>query len=216
MNIYPTFIFTSILIISCSTTHLVKNENAAYRELNKKLKGEDVSLLLLTGDELEGYNIEVEPESTTIGERKIATKSIKEITIKNSGRGALKGIGLGVASTLVLSAISYFSNQDEPYAEVAFIIFPPAGLVLGAIIGAAGGDIDRFVFPYQQDTNSDPYVRVEFSSILERGRGYIIILWQGKEVRLSKDEYSYRGTTEDGKLFIMVSDNIYNSKFQVK
>jgi hypothetical protein len=105
MKIYPLFGISIILFISCSSTHFVKDEDSSYNELNEKLKGEKVTLELINGDELDGYNVEVKSDSTTVGEHKISTKTIKEISIINHGAGVLKGMGYGVLSTVIFSRL---------------------------------------------------------------------------------------------------------------
>jgi len=57
-------------------------------------------------------------------------------------------------------------------------------------------------------------VTVIFSSVIEKGNGYIVISWQEKVVRLDSSEYISQGETEDGQLFIIVPNDIYNRKFK--
>ena len=70
--------------------------------------------------------------------------------------------------------------------------------------------------PYKASGEDKSSKRVEFSSLVEKGNGYLVILWHGKEIRLLRSEYSYRGTSVDGKAFIVVPNQIYENKFQEK
>jgi len=58
-----------------------------------------------------------------------------------------------------------------------------------------------------------PEIYIEFDAIREKGPDYIIIDWQGKEIRLLRSEYKYRGITSDGKPFILIYKDIYQYKF---
>ena len=116
MKIHPLFCISIILFISCSSTHFVKNEDSSYNEMNEKLLGEKVTLDLIYGEEIVGYNVEVKSESTSVGEGKISTTTIKEITIKSHGKGALKGAGygfLGGASFGFLFGYVSYSGQSD-------------------------------------------------------------------------------------------------------
>ena len=199
------FVSSIIFFISCSSTHVVKNEDSSYNELNEKLKGEKCTIELVNGEEIYGNNVEVKSDSTIIEERKISTKTIKEITINNHGMGVLKGMGYGVLSTLILSGLFYLPSQDEPYSEMVFIFLPPLGFALGGLFGGIHGDIDTYVFPL---------LKVEVSSVTDTGTGYIIVLWKGKKLGLSKSQYYGIEKTQDGKIYIKISENLYNKKFK--
>jgi len=71
-----------------------------------------------------------------------------------------------------------------------------------------------FPAPMMESKTAKPTNRVEFTKIVEKGRGYIIILWQGKKIRLSRVEYNYMVKTNDGTQFIVVREEVYLEKFQ--
>jgi len=57
-------------------------------------------------------------------------------------------------------------------------------------------------------------VRVEYSGLVEKGSGFIVITWHGKQIRLERSEYSYREISDTGQLYIVVPQNIYELKFK--
>lgn len=205
MKIYTLFCISIILFISCSSTYYVKNEDSSYKEMNEKLEGEKVTLELNNGEEIVGYNVKVKSDYTTVGEGKISTTTIKEITINNHGTGALKGMGCGALSGFIFGGVLYLGSMDEPYAEVPLVILPALGFVLGGLFGAIHGDIETFVFPL---------LKVEVSSVNDTGTGYIIILWQGKKIGLSNSQYYKIEKTPDGKIYISVPVDLYKEKFK--
>ena len=211
MKIHPLFCISIILFISCSSTYYVKNEDSSYNEMNKKLKGDKVILKLINGEEISGDNVYVKSDSTSVADINFPTARIKEITINNHGTGALKGMGYGILSTAIISGVSYLLQQDEPYSEVVFIILPPLGLVLGALIGGIHGDIDKFIF--LENIESKRTVSVEISSIVEKTVKYIIVRWKSKEIRLLSSEYDYTMRTGEKQL-IVVPKEVYLEKFK--
>lgn len=205
MKIHPIFFISVFFFISCSSTHFIKSDDSSFNEVNERLKGEKCTIELVNGEEIVENNIKVESDSTTVGERKISTKTIKEIVIKNHGTGALKGMGYGLLSTSILSGILYLSSKDEPYSDVVWVIYPPMGLALGGLFGGIHGDIEKLVFPTS---------KIEVSSVTDTGTGYIIILWQGKKIGLSNSQYYNIEKTRDGKIYIIIPEEIYKEKFQ--
>jgi hypothetical protein len=200
--------------------------------MNEKLEGEKVTLKLINGEEILGYNVEIKSDSTSIGDIKLSTASIKKITNPRHDRGALKGLGYGALIGAPIGFIvGYISYEDSPSGESgpnsagasggigALLLGGPTALV-GLIVGGIHGDIGTFIFPpSEMESKPSPGVefkpfRVEFTEIVEEGSGYIIILWQGKEIRLSNSEYNFRWTIEEGKQFMEVPQVIYLQKFK--
>jgi len=194
-----------MLFSACSSTMFIKKNDASLKELNEELEGEEVSIVLFNGDEITGANVVVRPDSTSIGNVKISTSVIKEITITHHVKGALTGMGVYGLSTLILAGIIYLSTQNEPYADVIFIV-PPMAFVLGGLFGGISGDVERFIFPVD-------IVRVEISSIVKKTEEYIIVLWENKKIRLLRSEYNYILETDDGKFSIVVPNIVYLEKF---
>jgi len=205
------FLISILLIASCGSYQIIKHDQDAYQSLNKKLFNKMVVITDKERNELEARNVIVGLDSTSVGAQRLATESIRTITIEKSGIG--KGILYGLSSSLVLAGSMYLVQQDQPYSEMGFIILPPLGLVGGLVIGTANGDDDVFILNSQQ-YNDQLTIRVEITRVVEIGHGYIVVLWQGKMIRLMRPEYSYRGTTDDDRLFIMVKKNVYLQKFK--
>jgi hypothetical protein len=215
MKIHPIFVILLFFYISCSSTYYVKNEDSSYNHINKKLKGENATVTLVNKQELVGKNIEVKFDSTSVEKINIHTKDIKEITIKNHDWGVIKGTGLGVLVGAAMGGMIYVTTTtNKPMGfGLVLIALPVLGLFSGALIGGIVGDIETFVFPSNK-MESEPTNRVEFTKIVEKGRGYIVILWQGKKIRLLRAEYNYMVESDDGKQFIIIPEEVYLEKFQ--
>jgi hypothetical protein len=187
-----------------------------------KLAEEKVTLELLNGEEMTGFDVEVKSDSTSVGDINLSTASIKKITNTRHGKGALKGFGGGLVTGAAIGfGLGYFSydspsdwfNSAWEAGGIGAIIFGVPLALVGLIAGAIHGDIETFIFT-PPEMESKPFNRVEFSEIVEEGSNYIIILWQGKEIHLSYSEYNYKGTTKEGKQFIVVPEDIYLQKFK--
>jgi hypothetical protein len=165
---------------------------------------------------------------------RIPTSDIKRISYKNNTLGALEGFGFGTLTGLSFyllgrSAVKETDNFGEALGVamvmgLGVITSPIIGLITGAIIGHEENYIlikpDTSVDGYEKGDSQQlsigdkSYVRVIFSSVVEKGSGYIIILWQKKLIRLQRSEYSHRGTTKEGQPYIVVPNYIYESKFK--
>lgn len=202
-----------MLFSACSSTMLIKKDEASLKKLNAELEGENVTIELLSGDAITAENVLVKPDSTKIGEKKIITTNIKKITITNHGTGALKGMAYGGLLTFIPSGIIYLFIMDESYSEMIFI-YPAAIFVIGGILGGIHGDIEEFVFQHDQEfSQTVKVVRVEISSIVEETEKYIIVLYQNKNIHLLKSEYKNIMKTDDGKISIVIPKEVYLRKF---
>jgi len=166
-----------------------------------------------------------------------STSNIQRIHYTHNGMGALEGLGFGFAGGLVLAALTPGAAKDaaeeDPVGGVAAgmamgamaLTTPIIGLITGALIGhkyecilncsdsLAYGEVKKINLEELNDEDKSP-VKVEFSSIVEKGSGYLVLLWQGKKIRLQRAEYYYRGTTEDNREYIVVQKYIYKLKFK--
>jgi hypothetical protein len=172
---------------------------------------------------------------------RIPTSDITRITYKNTSKGALEGAGFGALAGLAIGAI--IANSIEPensknpmetwskgMSQASLI---PGGLLAGILIGipvgSGIGHKDNYILLDSENSVYNEYenvdlqsltdedkspVRVIYSSVVEKGSGYIIILWQGKKIRLRRSEYNQRGTTKEGKLYMVVPDYIYRRRFK--
>lgn len=93
-------IFAMLFYSGCSSTRFIKPEQSSYDEINKKLKGKRVNIILTDGYWYAGEvkDIRVAPDSTSWVElllpRKhvIPTSKVKEIYTKSHVNGALQGL----------------------------------------------------------------------------------------------------------------------------
>ena len=178
----------------------------------------------------------------TIDIVRIPTSDIQSIQYTDNGVGALYGLLYGTVTGLVFYALMPGAAEDAQEGEdnpvsrgitgaataMLFggmaILAPFGGLAWGAIIGHDYECIldhsDSFTDDQVEEINIDDLsdddkapLRVKFSSIVEKGSGYLVILWQGKKIHLQRSEYHYRGTTTDGQEYIVIPTYIYRLKF---
>jgi len=191
---YP-LVLLCYLITGCGSYHYIKTGESEYTELNKKLVNKKVVLKERTDIKMEANKVVINPDSTSIGERKIATENIQEITIEKGG--TLKGLIYGVSTGFLFGGLAYLLQKDKAYIEMGLIILPPVGLVFGTLGGAIAGDDETYILISSQNEN-ESHIRVDIISVLEQGSGYIVVLWKRREIRLERSDYSYRGTSADG------------------
>jgi hypothetical protein len=211
----------------------------SYQSLNQTLDGERCEILLANIGLVIAENIKLTEDSTyivtSVGTIKTPTSNILRINCMDNGQGALEGAGIGALVGLFYSIVltpeaekdqnAFGANMLRFFGRAALFTGPLYGLGIGAIIGHK----DNYIFTDSEDSadnliekrqaqalsieDKSP-VRVIFSSVVEKGIGYITILWQGEEIRLQRSEYNYRGTTAEGQQFIVVPNYIFESKFK--
>jgi hypothetical protein len=214
MKIISFFMITFIFIFTCctSTQPLIKLDIEPSPVINEKLEGRKVSITLLNGEELVGKDIKLERDSLSYKDlqsqwtKVIATQEIKKIYYKNHSIGALEGLGLGILAIPVgmfLGAIIVYSGsggKDFSGYAGALIgggITPLLGFTLGAAIG--------HTYKYEQ------FVILEVSSVARKGR-FVVFIWNGKEIRLSKRRVKHMKRRGDNT-YIIISKELYEKKF---
>jgi hypothetical protein len=181
------------------------------------LKGESVSVVKINEKELTGEYVGIFTDSLTVGMETIAIENVKEVQIKNHSKGAFTGMGLGFISGFFIGSIIGRVSSDSDYGPgIGVILGLPPGVLLGGLIGGVSGVTDKFVFPSPEmgSEPAKPSNRVEFTKIIENGRGYIVILCQEKEIKLLRAEYNYLVEADDGKQFIIIPEDVYLEKFK--
>ena len=104
------------------------------------------------------------------------------------------------------------------------VLLTPAGGLLGLLFGALAGDKETYVFtdPIQQilpaetllaTDENNKLLRVSISSVVEKRIDHITIMYRGKEIYLARSDYKYRGISDSGESYIVVTKEIYNRKF---
>lgn len=147
--------------VGCTHTRMItqKEEVKLFDKIYQTSRGKIGHIVLSNGQRFDGYNILVSQSKTswlvpdTHEEKTVPTADIREITFKNTGRGALQGLGLGFVGGAVTGALAASSDPGTGFvfsrAEVALlagVIFGLAGGAVGITLGGAIGSKDSFDF----------------------------------------------------------------------
>lgn len=194
-------------------------------------------------EEQKAYSKEVIPGGSRIKvpagpslKKSISTLDIDYLTFNNSGKGALSGAGTGfwvgaaAGGVIGISTIGgEYMNGEEIGVEILIVTMPLGGLIgaiLGLPIGAGIGGTDKYILsdvtgdsiisePTREEIVEKPivnYIDVEVSAI-DTDLKYVFVEWQGKKIQLLRSDVVRRGQSGD-KLFIRISEKLYESKFK--
>jgi hypothetical protein len=243
-TIIPLIFFSIIFLTSCTLTNVIPHDESYLKDFNNKLKEETVTIELESGNTIDAKDLQISSNSISWTELEsekhydVESATIQEIRISNRSRSGTTGLFVGMLVGGIIGANEVssegyewldgveqlfrfiFRSEGESkttrYAS-GIIMGGVVGGLLGYTIGSIVGTTDKYVF--DQDTHKvelkdSSLVQVEFNSIVENGNGYLIILWQEKEIFLHRSEYDYRGTTREGEQFIVIPITIYDSKFK--
>jgi hypothetical protein len=139
------------------------SELSGFEELNQRVGGKTVQVVLASGTVIHARNIHVYADSLSwtdswtgemasgrwTGERgSVATADVKAIKIHNMARGALKGLRYGGVFGLALAIPMYWAHAGEPYAPAIFVVIPVLGALIGIPFGmGADEDVYEFIPP---------------------------------------------------------------------
>ena len=243
-NILSLILFGILLFNGCTGIYVIKHDESYLSDINKKLTEKTVTIELSNGNTMVGKGVLISSNSISWTELEsndhynFQSANIQEIRVSNRSRSGKAGFWVGMIAGGAIGA-SIISSSDYEWLDVVeagsrkamcaeggskttryatgIAIGGLVGGLLGYTIGAIVGSTDKYIF--DQDTQSvkiedGSLIRVKFTSIVQKGSGYIIILFQGREIRLQRSEYNYRGTTKGKQLFIVVPIDVYDSKFK--
>ena len=165
-------IIMAAAIITSGCTHL--RTFKTYDDINTVSKDRKGQITLVNGRGYAGRDFHLAEDSThwrdlsTNKAQSISTSQIREISVKNKGRGAWEGFGLGLASGAALGAVIGLGSGSDPesggFGPPSFsagdkalgygIVFGGGAGLLGIPIGSSTGSKDKFVL--QQKKNGTP------------------------------------------------------------
>jgi len=220
-----------ILFSSCSSTILIKKNDASLRELNNELKGKSVTIELISGEQINSSNVKIHTDSTKINRKKICTKNIHKITNTSKTEGLLYGMTLGCLSGALFGTLAgtlvgeteesgFFGGTHKVSAEANIgrwgIGMALVGVLSGGLIGGISGDKEVYQFPYAYPPAPDTPSRiVEKIDIVERRGNSIIVNWKNKQVQLYRSEYFNAGVTKNGDRYLKTTEEAYLEKFKL-
>ena len=238
------FYLLLLCLTGCSSTYYIKNDPTSLDEFNEELQGNAGTIVLKDGPDISARRMHINEDSSSWVEVKTflnvtklakdtsraATADIEKIVLKNKGLGAVEGLAFGAIGGSFVGKIMASNQGDDLKKQLdAGIGSLLLGTVGGAVLGLMIGHSYHYILTDSEEarrnkeeafkqqvsgTEDTSAVKVEFSSIIQKGSEYLVILWQSKKIRLERPDYHYRGTSEDGQQYIVVPVYIYKSKFE--
>jgi hypothetical protein len=156
------FVICSLIIqflTGCSTSYIVTkngegNDKMSYKEFNREIKGEDVTLEFTKGPESEGSNIRVDTNYAKFYDfelqetRSVQTGLLKTV-VRRNGMG-LEGFGIGLLSGAALfylaGSLGIRGDGKLDWHATMPIFGGLVGGLIGAIIGATIGHKYEYKF----------------------------------------------------------------------
>lgn len=227
-------------LLSCSSTQFLSVEDFDREWIEGRLQGKSATIKFKNGQWAKAEIRSID-KNTLVYCKHDSTENttapfqdVQMIRTTNHSIGFWQGMVIGFLGGAALGGIvastggdeygDWWWKTNEGTAGIYIMVISP---IIGGIIGGVKGAKEIYLFVedsvydgnkkghLQELSNVDKSsVRVEFTKIVEKGRGYIIILWQKKEIRLLSSEYNYMLETEEGKQSIVVPKYIYDSKFK--
>lgn len=169
-------IILSVMILSvtgCSRQILVTRDGGDQikREINDYGARKSGIVLLNEGKELRTKKLNVKNDSLFLEIKnsdeilQVPLENVRQVTFRNSGRGALQGMGLGALAGGSFGIFIGLANGDDPpgwfsmtgreKAVAGGIAFGALGGISGLIIGAITGSPDRYIFSPETNTQND-------------------------------------------------------------
>ena len=167
------------LLSACTSTYVIKQDEAYLQNLNHHLEGQTASIRLDNGNTLAGKEIQIFSDSVSWTEPEflqnyhVKSTKVQEIRVSNRSRSGATGFWIGMAAGAALGVkevssegygwldtvedgASKIMGIDESSNTARYItgiaIGGLAGGLVGVTIGAIIGSTDRYIF--DQDTDS--------------------------------------------------------------
>jgi hypothetical protein len=155
---------------------MIRREQAAYDELNKKLKYKSCDITLNNNKVYKGRDINIGIDTSswvesyargtyvTAKERRLATSKVKYISLPDYSFGMIPGLFAGI---LVGAGVGYMisSNKSRSSSAGSFnidlspVLFPVSGALIGGMIGIGIGSlydrVDSFILLAPTDSISN-------------------------------------------------------------
>lgn len=166
MRLRLMFLATPLMICACSHTHFVQDTPESwysFENINKKLEGQVVTLLLMDDRMDSGTNVSLGKDTTSYvqgsaGERmRVPTSTLRSLQGERPATwdGAGLGFLIGGAGTALVFGVGVASTQpsDYPVGSVAaygFVVGGLGGGVVGLVIGSTATSVDTYVLSSEE------------------------------------------------------------------
>lgn len=130
------------LLTGCCSSVMLRGDPDMLADANSTLAGRDARITKLDGKEFTARDVRITEDAVSWSESgesrrlSLPVESIDSVRVTWRGTGALWGFVIGGGIAGLMAAASYWSDPDEPYADLAFVFFPAVGVLLGTSAGA--------------------------------------------------------------------------------
>lgn len=139
------FSVLGFLLSSCMSTYVMSDEKITYGDLNEQLADRENRIRLKSGESLISTQTFLDSTISLSHNLEISTDSIYSVSYINNSKGLWKGLGYGAAVGTGISLL--LLDPENDYSSAAFVIFVPAGMIVGSVIGYLRGNQDTYVLP---------------------------------------------------------------------
>ena len=216
--------FLAILIFtSCSSTYKLTNADFTLSELDEKIRGEDITIIMTDRKVEEGKNATINNLRTYWVElnsgqmQDIHTKDIREIIVKNHTLGALEGLGFGMLAYFPLAAVVSNIGAEggrSNYSDMGGAVVGLLAVIGGPIIGAAVGHKNIYILNEQKSKT----VKIQITSIKGESDKHVVVDWNNAQISLKYSEIlkiEHKKTENLGEVFfIIIPEEVFNQKFK--
>lgn len=163
-TIYWMFLILMINFISCASTKMINREED-YNELNRKLEGKQVLIKLKNNEVITAEYAYISADSSSWfipqgvqhhrfgpnNRQIIPTSEIREVSLKSTARGALRGLTFGLVTGLVGFYAFYSQGIDFGLSLYPRDVMIAVGAI-GMVIGGVKGLTENYVINDPEDT----------------------------------------------------------------
>ena len=142
------------MLVGCAPSRIPVSELSGHEELNQRIGGRTVQVVLASGSVVHARDIHVGVDLVSWSDRwtgekaSVSVAEVRSVKIHKTARGALKGLLYGGGIGLAIATPMYFATHNEPYADIVFVVMPGIGALFGILAGMiTDGDVYEFGTP---------------------------------------------------------------------
>ena len=149
------------LLTGCCAPVALRSDPGVLADANSKLAGREARITRSDGEQFSARDMRITADSVSWTEpdesrrSSLPVESIDSVRVTWRGTGALWGFAIGGGLFGLMAAASYWSDPDEPYADLAFVFLPAVGVLFGTTAGAGAACRDYDLSALRQTAEED-------------------------------------------------------------